>query len=280
WDCATQGLPPLDVLGDYRVVLWHADDFSQNLLIDHQNTLGGYILGGGRVLLSGWKTASVLSDSFFSRFAPGVQLTYDNAASLISAESNLYADLAVDPLKTTASWNGMLPQIYTFTDAQNPLYTATMSPTAAGNGQVAAFRHDIQPSGGRLIMFGFPLYFMQADGVRALLQSIIPHMDPSMATDDNAIPALTASLSVYPNPFNPSTTIGFSLSRPAFVELDVYNLKGQKVRKLLAGETNAGSHSALFDGRDDRGRELSTGIYLLRMKYDNHLMMSKISLIK
>ncbi|MDP2172360.1 MAG: M1 family aminopeptidase, partial [Candidatus Cloacimonadaceae bacterium] len=203
WDCATQGLPPLDILGTYRVVLWHADDFSQNLLIDHQNTLGGYILGGGRVLLSGWKTASVLSDSFISRFTGGAQLIYDNSASLISARSDIYADLEVDPLKTAASWNGMLPQIYTFANVQNPLYTATMSATAAGNGQIAAFRYDIQPSGGRLVMFGFPLYFMQADGVRALLQSIIPHLDPALPNDDNFIPALSASLCVFPNPFNP-----------------------------------------------------------------------------
>lgn len=102
----------------------------------------------------------------------------------------------------------------------------------------------------------------------------------SVANDDQAIPPLSASLDVYPNPFNPSTTVSFSLSGPASVELDIYNLKGQRVRRLEARNFPAGNHSTLFDGKDDTGSDLSTGIYLLRMRYAGRILTRKLSLIK
>ncbi len=280
WDVASQGLPPLDVLGQYRLVIWHADDFSQNLLIDHLNTLGGYLFGGGKVILSGWKTSSVLSDHFLNRFGGNIDLIYDNSPSLISAQSAQYPELTVDPDKLVSPWNGMLPYIYTFNGAADPIYTANMNPSAAGNGACAALRRSDPASGSVFIFFGFPLYFMQPAGVRAFLQSVIPELIDLTPNDDPAIPPLAASLEISPNPFRAFARFRVSLPDKGPLRLTVFNLRGQAVRRIWDAEKSSGIHNFDFDGRDDRGTPLANGIYILRMESAGKSLSRKLSLIK
>jgi len=279
WDCSVQGMPDLSTLGQYKLVLWHADDFSQNQLQDSQALLGGYILGGGKVVLSGWKTAGIFSSSFLDRFTGGINPVYTNTPCLISAQTAgtyTLAELEVDPEKLTASWNNMLPYIYTFPGASDPLYTATMGAGDA-NGQSVAFRYD---NTGSLIMFGFPLYFMQPEGIRSMLHELLPLLNPALPVQEEAVPPVAASLSCSPNPFNPSTTISFYLPVSGQVELELYNLKGQKVRSILSAYANAGAHQAIFEGTDKQGRALSSGVYLLRFSHSGGSILEKLTLMK
>ena len=69
----------------------------------------------------------------------------------------------------------------------------------------------------------------------------------------------------YPNPFNPTTTIRYDLARQARVTLTVYNALGQAVRTLVSSRQNAGVHQVNWDGRNDRGEPVSSGVYLYRM---------------
>ena len=69
----------------------------------------------------------------------------------------------------------------------------------------------------------------------------------------------------YPNPFNPTTEIRFHLAEQAHVQIQIYNLLGKVVRTLYDAEVNAGSHRVTWDGADDSGRRLASGIYLYRM---------------
>ncbi|MDD4308800.1 MAG: M1 family aminopeptidase [Candidatus Cloacimonetes bacterium] len=280
WDCTTQGAPTLEVLGQYRLVLWHADDFSQHLLQDNLSIISGYILGGGKLLLSGWKTPSVLTPAFLERFAGGITLNYDNSACLISATPSgdlALASLFVDPLKTIASWNGMLPYIYTFSGVQTPLYTANLNPGSAGNGLCAAFRHD---TNGTLVMFGFPLYYMQAEGVCSLLQELLPQLNPALPIGEEPLPQKAVSLSCNPNPFNPSTTISYYLPVSGETTLSLYNLKGQRVRDLASGIKANGNHTIVFDGMDIQHRSLASGVYLLHLKHPQGNLRQKITLLK
>lgn len=70
----------------------------------------------------------------------------------------------------------------------------------------------------------------------------------------------------YPNPFNSSTSIPFALSEATDVNLGVYDLKGQRVATLAAGWWQAGSYTLHWDGRDDFGRGLASGIYMVRLR--------------
>lgn len=268
WDIASQGAPPLSTLGNYKILFWHDDDFSENLLLSHQGLLSSYLLGGGKVIISGWKTASVLMQEFINRFSPGLEIYYDNGASLISAESQNYPTLLVDPNKLVAPWNGMLPMIYTFGGDLPSLYTANMLPSANGQGRNLAFHQ------GNLCFFGFPLYFMQAEGVRSLMQQLLPELHPVSSEDPLASPN-AMHLSAYPNPFNPSTTISFSLPRSGPATLNLYNPKGQKVLCLATGEFQKGTHSVQLDASS-----LASGVYLLRLDTAGHRFTRKITLMK
>ncbi len=69
----------------------------------------------------------------------------------------------------------------------------------------------------------------------------------------------------YPNPFNPTTTIEFSTTKTGFVELAIYNIRGQKIRTLISQTISAGSHRQIWDGKDDFGRLVPGGVYLYRI---------------
>ncbi|MFQ6029024.1 MAG: FlgD immunoglobulin-like domain containing protein, partial [Dehalococcoidia bacterium] len=70
----------------------------------------------------------------------------------------------------------------------------------------------------------------------------------------------------YPNPFNPSTTLGYELPARAVVVLTIHDLLGRRVRRLVQGVEGPGYQSAVWDGTDDRGRPVSSGVYLYRIQ--------------
>lgn len=277
WDVVTQGIPDLVTLGEYKVVLWHSEDFAENILVDHQTVLGSYILGGGKVLISGWKTATVLSETFLQRFAGIPQIVYDNSPCLISAQSSIYPELPVDGNKLPASWNGMLPYICTFPDAEQSIYIANMNPDAPNNGNCLALRHSF--NNGELILLGFPLYYMQAEGVRDFLQLIITEL-LNTPVIDSTIPSVVASIKIYPNPFHKDCNIQISLTDKGLASLALYNLKGQKVKTFFQETKMKGDYDFKFYGKDDNGQKLPSGIYILRLQQADRMITRRISYIK
>lgn len=79
------------------------------------------------------------------------------------------------------------------------------------------------------------------------------------------VPASTRLLGAAPNPFNPQTRITFTLQEAGTATLDVYDLRGLRVRRLLLADLPAGRHEATWDGRDDAGRGLASGTYVCRL---------------
>ncbi len=97
--------------------------------------------------------------------------------------------------------------------------------------------------------------------------------------DDIALP--THFYGCYPNPFNPSTTISFSLAHDnTQVGVNIYNLKGQRVRQLAHASYAPGQHYLIWDGADDGGRTLSSGIYLIELKAGAYRRAAKVMLAK
>jgi hypothetical protein len=84
----------------------------------------------------------------------------------------------------------------------------------------------------------------------------------------------------YPNPFNPSTVISFQLPVNSEVTLSIYNMSGQLVKKLVAGEMNAGHHNFTWDATDDRGVRVASGVYLYVIKAGEFTAQRKLVLMK
>jgi hypothetical protein len=70
----------------------------------------------------------------------------------------------------------------------------------------------------------------------------------------------------WPNPFNPSTTINYSLKKGGFSELTVYDVAGRRVRTLVNGFVPAGEHEVAWNGKDDNGRQTASGVYFYRFR--------------
>ncbi|MDP2400960.1 MAG: FlgD immunoglobulin-like domain containing protein, partial [Actinomycetota bacterium] len=106
--------------------------------------------------------------------------------------------------------------------------------------------------------------------------------EPWVSTDDPVVPELgqVALLQNYPNPFNPTTTISFSIPAGMQCSLDIYNLRGQKVKTLLNENMIAGKHSIIWNGEDDGGRKVSSGVYLYRLSTPNSCKTAKMLLMK
>jgi len=109
------------------------------------------------------------------------------------------------------------------------------------------------------------------------------YMDTSFAVsneDSNITPLTTALAGNYPNPFNPETTIAFSLEKAGNVRLEIYNIKGQKVKTLVNGNMDKGNHNLIWNGSDNDGRKVSSGVYLYRLKTAKKDFNSKMILMK
>ncbi|MCD4829004.1 MAG: T9SS type A sorting domain-containing protein [Candidatus Cloacimonetes bacterium] len=105
--------------------------------------------------------------------------------------------------------------------------------------------------------------------------------DPYVGNGDNETPAAAFALEQnWPNPFNPTTTIAFSLAEPAHSTLCVYNLRGQRIATLADEAFEAGRHEIVWQGRDDAGREVGSGVYLYRLRTGGETLVRRMVLLK
>ena len=83
----------------------------------------------------------------------------------------------------------------------------------------------------------------------------------------------------YPNPFNSEVAIRFTLDGSQPIEIAIYNVAGQKVRTVASGALSVGTHRLIWDGRDDLGREVATGLYLVQLSDRQRSVVRKITLL-
>ena len=98
---------------------------------------------------------------------------------------------------------------------------------------------------------------------------------PVHIQESSMVPAVLEVSNVYPNPFNPTTTIRFIIPQDGHVAIDVYNVSGQKVATLVDDEMDGGTHSVMFDGSD-----LASGVYFYRLESGGHTATGKMLLMK
>ena len=98
--------------------------------------------------------------------------------------------------------------------------------------------------------------------------------------DENHLPARVELQGNFPNPFNPSTVISFGLPAAQPVSLNVYDVHGSLVRTLVSGSLDAGHHQATWNGRDDRGGSVASGVYFYRLQCAQGVQQGKMVLLK
>ena len=130
-------------------------------------------------------------------------------------------------------------------------------------------------------IFQFADQQLHANLVAARGQGVID--DSLLSTVITAAPEVPGVFSVrpnYPNPFNPATTIAYELSRNSQVRLMVYDILGRKVRTLVDERVQPGHYRAVWDGRDDGGTRMSSGVYVFRFRAGDYQKVRKMVLLR
>lgn len=102
-----------------------------------------------------------------------------------------------------------------------------------------------------------------------------------VGSEPDVLPVVTKLQGNYPNPFNPTTTISFAVAQTSlFVNIEVFNIKGQKVKTLVDKILPAGNHTIVWNGEDEKSKSVSSGVYFYKMKTRNYLSSKKMILLK
>jgi hypothetical protein len=152
------------------------------------------------------------------------------------------------------------------------------------------------------IMMTFPLYDIRDPDsvpssppaedqlVQKVLDAVLPvtclqSTDPTTDTDRDDpelrnVPKRTALYQNTPNPFNPVTVIRFDLARPGRLQLRIYDVAGRQVRTLVDEPMQTGIHEVAWDGRDESGQRVASGVYLYRLVADEVRQTRKLVVMK
>jgi hypothetical protein len=102
----------------------------------------------------------------------------------------------------------------------------------------------------------------------------------NITSNENDMQTPNFNMNVYPNPFNPSTNISFSIAKDEEVDIKVFNIKGQIVKSLTSGKMKKGRHSLTWNGRDNNNKPVSSSVYFVKIKTKNKSINKKIVLMK
>ncbi len=309
WDRAdslTAGVHVMDAdLGIYSTVVWHTDRLNGTSFHDTLE-LRKYLDAGGDLLLIGWNLAKSMSGDLglFHEFSDGTfmhdYVRVDSVRTTPTSNQDFngalglvpgYPDLEIDTLKVTLfdgnlyNMDKLLPP---FVDepVTEAIYGYNSSEGGSPNQDMpVALRHlgDEQ----KIVVFDFPLFFVDSlSALGAIEQAMSDLGEEAVGVRDEGsglVTGLPVTYSLnqnYPNPFNPETSITYSLTHPGEVSLIIYNVHGQKVRKLIDGWGEAGRHTVHWDGKDDSGGRVASGIYFYRIKTDGFTQSRKMVLVK
>jgi len=121
---------------------------------------------------------------------------------------------------------------------------------------------------------GFPTLVLSATPAGTGQPTSVDNRTPS------AVPGQFSLSQNYPNPFNPSTTIGYELPSREHVEISVLDLLGRQVRTLVSGQESAGTHYVTWNGVDDSGNAVASGVYLYTLRTGRYSETRKLLLIR
>lgn len=187
--------------------------------------------------------------------------------------SNLSSTLSEDKTVFDMSWNA--PEAAILNPQNYRVYRKFDSgPYDVVQESLNMVYHEVYSIEGKYLYYVAAIY----DGIEGEPTMIDP--DPPSNEDDLSPQLVTALDTNYPNPFNPSTTINFSLAKPGKASIRIYNTKGQLVKNLISGEFNAGYHNVVWNGRDDKDKPVASGMYFYRMETNDFKKTRKMVLMK
>jgi len=277
WDRANAGIVSYDDILNYPAVLWYSfnnnvdiiNDFEADALIDYLNHGGTLIIAspflgaalGNHVLMSGYLAVSVANANTGVNYVRGLADDPDFGGARLflggGSGAGFPAARAAFNLRQGAQ------AVMEYHDAQG-----------AERG-IAAAKHEA--GNYRTLTFGYPLESIGGVQGTDVLESFVARIwnwlqHTAAAPGEPAAPSAFLLDPAYPNPFNPNTTISFTLDRPGLVHLGLFDAAGREITTLLNNSVPAGRRSVTLDA----GKlGLTNGIYYIRLDSQGRLQMQK-----
>ncbi len=268
WDVQTDGVPSAADMAAYpkKLAVWYTGDGVAPILdAAEQEVLLAHLNNGGRVFLTGQNIAEEINGSDLLNQL-GVGYLQDNAQAVVRGSTGSLMAGIIFVVNGSGGANNQ-----TSKDQLTINNTATTQQIFQYGGAAADVAGVTYESGdARALFLGFGWEGI-GDPVKrsAVLAKVLEFLDTPVGIGDQ--PALSGPAERfelaqnYPNPFNPATTIRFSVPQRSRVELAVFNTLGQKVRTLAIGDFAPGAYEYTWDGRDDSGNPVTSGIYFYKM---------------
>ncbi len=300
--------PGITVAGPYSTIVWLDDDFMKSNFVDNADyeLIKDYIGYGGRFILFSW-TGLRSFKGLPRTFLPGsfvydyLHITWANENVLndfveaASLDTSSYPDLEVDTSRAIVrelyGWGGRLAYVNVFNlrSGATPLYTYdSYAGDTAFEGKVCGLKYAGLDY--KLAFFGFPLFYMDKSEAKQIVSSLMRDFGEPLGVEDNpsvSVPQRYELSQNYPNPFNPATTLPyrvggseFMVHGPIHTTLKIYNILGQLVRTLVDEEKAPGNYKVIWDGRDNSGKEVGSGIYFYQLKTEEYTATKKMVLLR
>jgi len=313
WDVDVYGTPDYQtVLSNYYKVIWHGftewDPVFPARTAD--NPFADFVMNGGRLLCSSDELLGVASTYvandfsgpwFDVAFGPGWAAFDVLGVAAVYNDYN-YADMIIaDPAHPMFSQMDLvaIDSVFTldfcfdgvdwnFSDyVEFTGYCTMWGDDNAGSvyyANATSVNNLGEENESKVVFFPWQLGAVPGLDLRtAMLQGILDWFNLPVSTDkkvDADIPVSFALHNNYPNPFNPQTSIAYDLPKASKVELAIYNVMGQKIRTLISEKKSAGRYMATWDGQNDFGAQVATGVYFYRIMADDFVKSHKMMLMK
>ncbi|MDZ7319384.1 MAG: T9SS type A sorting domain-containing protein, partial [candidate division KSB1 bacterium] len=279
-------------LKNYAIVIWLLGEEStanQTFSSQEQTVVRSYLENGGNLFVSGAEIGWDLDyynngRSFYQNYLKAKYVTDDaNVYQCSGVPGTIFEGLA-----------GI-----TFDDGNHGTYNVDYPDgmEAMGGSRVClnydgtSYHAAIQYEGifgassrpGKLVHLGFPFETIYPESDRdRVMERVINFFGRRTAAANSEQPAQIhfTLCQNYPNPFNSVTVISYQLPASCRVELGIFNLLGEKVRTLIDDIQTEGWHQLSWDGTNNRGEALASGVYLYQLRIENHLEMRRMMLLK
>jgi len=288
--CSNEAAGEVLDLTDYQTVIWILGDegtSDETFDLREQELVKAYLEGGGQLFVTGSEIGYDLD-----RGTTGDQEFYNNylKADYVGDDAN---DYTVTGLTGTIfeglSFSYGQTYVEDYPDYINAYGGSTVCLDYSSSKHAGVQYQGIFGSGtaeGRLVHIGFPWETIGSEGARdQIISRTMGFFGYSTGIEDGpgdgpAVPGIFCLHQNYPNPFNPSTTISYRIPETGPVSLEIFNIRGQTVRRLVDRVQPAGPHHAVWDGRDGAGGQAASGIYFCRLRAGDRMETRKMALLR
>lgn len=273
------GALPADVLQNFSTVVWVGDS---DLDLWSNASLVSYLRAGGNLLLLSRRGQEFLHPSRSSRL--GLRWAESPSVTLAAATAAYPGFVSMTPTNTQSQ----CAVFETAFDAPGTALLLTEAQSFAVPRGIGAWRHPdgggaLRARGGHFAFLSGRPYRWPHPALRTNVRTILSQLfgEPTIPTGTGQRPAAVTILHrPVPNPFNPSLRVRFDLASGGRVRLQVFDAGGRRVRTLVDAVRDAGPGVATWDGRDDGGREVASGLYWLRLEADGVVRTAKAALLR